>query len=464
MKLSFLGAAGEVTGSQHLIETRALRLLLDCGLFQGPRAASRRKNETFHCDPVNLDALILSHAHIDHSGNVPGLVRAGFDGPVYCTEATADVAEIMLRDAAKIQQEDAAYLSRKLNPGHPPVEPLYDMDDVKKLRGLFRPLPYHKWHEIDEKCRIRFLDAGHILGSAITEIDLFDGGEWKRVVFTGDLGRRDMPLLRDPEPIERCDVLICESTYGNRVHSPVSDIKHELLRIFKEAVAVEGKVVIPAFSLGRTQRLVYFLNNLTNEGLLPNIPIFIDSPLSNRLTSVYRDHKDIMDEDVQKVLETDHDPFGFQGLTFVASRDESIALNKRKGPFAVIAASGMCESGRVVHHLKHAVGHVENAIVMIGYQAPHTLGRRISDREPKVRIYDRQIPLRAHVEKIDGLSAHADVTDFKWWYEQAASAGGIGKCFLVHGETDSANDLAKVVDEFCDESPVVPELYQSFEI
>ena len=258
MKITFLGAAGEVTGSQHLLETPSLRVLLDCGLFQGHRAASRAKNEQFRCKPPSLDAVILSHAHIDHCGNLPGLYRAGFRGPVFCTPATADVAAIMLKDSARIQQEEVRYLERHLKPGHPSTEPLYDEEHVKKLVKLFQPLEYNEWHELADDFRLRFSDAGHILGSAVCEMELHEAGELRRVVFTGDLGRRGLPLLRDPQPLEGCDILISESTYGDRVHPPPEDLKSALLRIVTDAVQSGGRVVIPAFSLGRTQQIIYF--------------------------------------------------------------------------------------------------------------------------------------------------------------------------------------------------------------
>lgn len=465
MKLTFLGAAGEVTGSQHLIETNNLRVLLDCGMFQGHRAKSRAKNEQFACDPENVDAVILSHAHIDHSGLLPRLYRKGFRGTVFCTSATADIVQIMLRDSAKIQKEDAKYLTRKLKKGHPPVEPLYEQEDVDGLMKLFQPLDYDEWHNLANDFKLRFSDAGHILGSAISEMDIKENGEWKRVVFSGDLGRRDVPILRDPTPIERCDVLICESTYGNRTHPAVKDISDDLLRIITEAEAVGGRVIIPAFSLGRTQLVVHLLNNLFNEKKLPLLPIYVDSPLSTKLTSVYRDHLHFMDDGIQKVMEDgDADPFGFRRLTYTASSRESKELNRKKGAYVVIASSGMCENGRVVHHLKHSVEKVENTVAIIGYQAQHTTGRRIVERQPKIKIFDRMFDLNCHVETLNGLSAHADATDLEWWFGEAAKNGGIGKAFLVHGEEESANAMAKLVRDHCDEDPIVPQWGDSFEV
>jgi len=465
MKVTFFGAAGEVTGSQHLIETDKLRVLLDCGLFQGRRAESRLKNETFRCQPKELDGVILSHAHIDHCGNLPRLYRAGYRGPIFCTPATADIAKIMLADSARIQVEDAKYLAKKLEPGHPSLEPLYNEQDAAETVKLFETLPYGQWHELAEHFRVRFAEAGHILGSAIVEMEIRERGVWRRVVFTGDLGRRNIPLLRDPQLVDGCDVLITESTYGNRIHPATSNLQAELLEVMRRTIERKGKIIIPAFSLGRTQTIVYFLNRLYNDGLLPKLQVFVDSPLSRRLTDVHRENMGTMDADVRGVLRTDPDPFAFGGLTYVASQQESMALNHRPGPFAIIAASGMCENGRVVHHLRHAVDDDRNAVVIIGFQAEHTLGRQLQERRPTVRIFDRHIPLRAEVAVLQGLSAHADAEDFRWWFSNLSKSGrGVGRAFIVHGEAAGAQGVAKLLDDVCDEPPTIPKLFESFEV
>lgn len=466
MKITFLGAAGEVTGSQHLIETSHRRILLDCGFFQGPRAESRRKNETFHCDPKNLDAVILSHAHIDHCGNLPHLYRKGFRGPVFCTDATADIAEIMLMDSAKIQREDAKYLSKKLKGKHPPIEPLYSEEDVRNLIRNFEPCPFLEWIELTDhhEVRVRFHPAGHVLGSAIVELELKDGTAQKRVVFSGDLGRRGMPLLRDPVPIEGADVLICESTYGNRIHPPPQDIKTQLKKMIGEAYVKGGRVIIPAFSFGRTQQVVYYLNELTNSGELFCLPMFLDSPLASRLTNVFRKYDHTLDLDVQETLKFDEDPFGFECLTEIENQQQSIELNNRQGAFVVIAASGMCENGRVVHHLKQALPHEQNTVILMGYQAPHTTGRQIAERREFIRLFDRDIPLRANIVQLEGLSAHADIVDFKWWFEESTKRGHFGQVYLVHGELASAQALAATIRDFCDEDPIIPRFGDSFEV
>jgi len=464
MKITFLGAAGEVTGSQHLIETDTKRILLDCGLFQGRDSDTGPKNEAFQCNPRHVDCVVLSHAHIDHSGRLPALYRAGFRGPIYCTRATADIAGMMLRDSARIQQEDARYANRKRDPEEPKVSPLYDEDDARKVSQAFEYVKIGEWETLAEDMKLRFRHAGHILGSAICELELLDEGEWKRIVFTGDLGRRDKPLLNDPETVDRCDVVITESTYGNRVHPNGSDVKAELQRVICEAAERKGRVIIPAFSLGRTQLIVYLLNELRNEHSLCRVPVYIDSPLATRLTEIYRDHQAEMDDDVRATLEFDDDVFDFDGLTYIRSRDESMALNRADGPFVVISASGMCENGRVVHHIKHAVGDDRNTILIIGYQARHTLGRQLVERRETVRIFGRPYTRRCHVETISGLSAHGDADDLRWWFQQLRKSGGAGKAFIVHGEDDAALALKDLIADCCDEPPVVPQLGESYEV
>ncbi len=464
MKITFLGAAGEVTGSQHLIETDNLRLLLDCGLFQGHRKDARIKNMEFHCRPKELDGVILSHAHIDHCGNLPGLYRAGFNGTIFCTDATADIADIMLQDAAHIQEEDAKYLNRKRK-GRDLIEPLYTSEDAQEVVRLFQPLHFNEWHELATDVRVRFSPAGHILGSAITELEVRERAQWKRIVFTGDLGRYGMPLLVDPQAIDvRADVLITESTYGNRVHPPVADMKVDLLRIINETYKRGGRVIIPAFSLGRTQQVVYHLNELFNENKLPRIPIYVDSPLSNRCTAVHRRYQESLDEDVNKTLRHDTDIFGFETLRYTESPQQSMELNDMSGPMVIISASGMCESGRILHHLKHAISKERNTVILIGFQAPGTLGWRISEKQPFVKIHDAEFAVNAHIEKLGGLSAHADVNDFKKWLEDSTEHGDFGRAFIVHGEKDGAQGLASMLKTYCYGEVTIPKRFDSFTV
>lgn len=465
MKLTFLGAAGEVTGSQHLIETSSARVLLDCGLFQGRSEHTRPMNENFRCAPQKLDLVILSHAHIDHCGRLPALWKAGFRGPIVTSHATADITDLMLRDSAHIQEEDARYRQKRKN-GRPgdSEQPLYTLEDVRKTTRLFKSVRYHEWKEIHKGVRIRLKHAGHILGASVVELELLDDGAWKRLVFTGDLGRRNQPILNDPETVERCDVLISESTYGNKLHPPTGDVKAELRRVICEASQRQGKVIVPAFSLGRTQMLVYLLNELRNEDALCRVPVFVDSPLATRLTEVHREHSDAMDEDVQETLRVDDDVFNFDGLTYIQSQSESMALNKRKGSFVVIAAGGMCENGRVVHHLKNSVSNEANTILIIGFQAMHTLGRQIVERQPELRILGHVFPLRAHVEIVNGLSAHADAADFRWWFGELQKKGGAGQIFLVHGEASSLEAMASLTVDCSDLPPIIPKFGDAFDV
>lgn len=464
MKITFLGAAGEVTGSQHLIESGTLRVLLDCGLFQGHRQECRRKNETFACHPTTLDLVILSHAHIDHCGNLPGLYKAGYRGPIFCTAATADVADLMMADSAKIQEEDARYLMRHRATNLPPIVPLYTLEDAAGAAKLLEPLSFGEWHELAPELRIRFRDAGHILGSAITEMEFKEKSDIRRVVFTGDLGRRNLPVLRDPELVDDCEILITESTYANKIHPDPGDLKAALLKIIREVHGTGGRVIIPAFSLGRTQNVVYFLNELHNSGELPDIPVYVDSPLSRKLTAVHSRHADILDADVQAMLQRDEDPFMFPGLRYITTQQESMALNNQPGAMVIIAASGMCENGRVVHHLKHGVGNPKNVVLVIGYQAENTLGRRLIEHQPFVRIFGRDYPLRARVEKLNGLSAHADAEDFRWWCGHLGRKSGISHAFIVHGEHEPAVALAGILHDFCDHDPIVVKQFQTVDV
>jgi metallo-beta-lactamase family protein len=464
MKITFLGAAGEVTGSQHLVETDSRRILLDCGLFQGPDAATRPRNQKFLCSPPRLDAVILSHAHIDHCGNLPGLYKAGYRGSVFCTRATAEIAGIMMRDSARIQEEDARYLSRKRHTDSldKPPAALYTEEDARAVTRQFEYLAFHRWESLGDDVRLRFHNAGHILGAAIVELELFEGGEWKRLVFTGDLGRRKTPILPDPETVDRCDALISESTYGDRIHPDPGDVKRRLQSVICEASRRGGKVIIPAFSLGRTQMLVYLLNELRNEDSLCRVPIYIDSPLAMRLTDIYRDHSEIMDDEVLETLRHDDDVFDFEGLTYIRSQDESMALNRQAGPFVVISASGMCENGRIVHHLKHSVSEEQNTILIIGFQAEHTLGRQLVEKREFVNIFGRRYPLKARVEIINGLSAHADAEDFRWWFQALSQNGGTGQVFLVHGEEHAARAAAEIARDCSDLPPIIPRFGESF--
>ena len=463
MKITFCGAARTVTGSQHLLETDGGRLLLDCGLFQGRRAEARQRNSTFHFNPRDLHCVLLSHAHMDHAGNLPSLVKNGFTGPIYCTPATRDVTQHLLRDSAHIQVEDAAYLNRKKRrSGEPPIKPLYNLEEAERGIKHLRSVPYDQTFEPMSGVEATFSEAGHVLGSAIVQVVVRENGPRRKLVFTGDLGRRHMPILRDPAVVTDINVLLSESTYGNKVHPDASGMRERLAEIITRVAARRGKVVIPAFSFGRTQRIVYFLHQLAEQGRIADIPVFVDSPLSSRITEVYRRHTDCYDAEASRLLHGNDDLFAFGPLRFVQSVDESKELNERRGPLVVIASSGMCEGGRILHHLKHAVRYEENAIVIVGFQAAHTLGRRIVERVSPLRILDKRCDLRAEVVVLNGLSSHADQNDFVHWFQ--ASGDHFDRVFLVHGEDERCQGLAEVVRPFCSGDTHVPDLYESFEL
>jgi metallo-beta-lactamase family protein len=467
MKLTFWGAARTTTGSMHLIETNGTRVALDCGMFQGRRSIAREINETFPCPPGEIDAVVLSHAHIDHCGNLPSLVRRGFKGPIFCTHPTEDLCRVMLLDSAYIQEKDAQFASKlRRKKGEGPVTPLYTVEDAEATLPLFQSVGYYREVCFAKGVCGKFLEAGHILGSAIVELDVQAGARTRRVVFSGDIGREDHPILREPEIPSDTEVLILESTYGDREREPEADIKQHLKEIVERVVRRGGKIIIPAFSVGRTQEIVYHLNNLFNEGLLPPIPVYVDSPLSNNVTQVFRTHPDVFNRATRDILREDPNVFGFERLTYVENVEESKKLNGLRHPAIIIAASGMCEAGRILHHLRNSVEDPKNLILIVGYMAEHTLGRRIADREESVRIFGQPHRLRAEVEVIHGLSAHADQRELKDFAFRVAERGNhLRHVFLVHGEDHQQLPLAEYLREALDGVQVhSPERGQSFEI
>jgi metallo-beta-lactamase family protein len=441
MDIQFLGAVRTVTGSRHLLELNGDRVLFDCGLFQGRRQQSRERNSSFRFDPRSITSVVLSHAHIDHSGNLPSLYKRGYPGVVYTTLATRDLCKVMLLDSAHIQQRDAEYLNRKRKRGQKPIEPLYEEDDAKLAVRQMQGYPYHYPVVVGRGATATFYDAGHILGSALTLLEAEEAGRKIRIAFTFDLGRRDMPILRDPEPLPPVDYIITESTYGDRLHEPAGDMKQRLKEVLRRTFDRGGRVVVPAFSVGRTQNLVYYLHELFNEGNLPPIPIFIDSPLSVNATAAYRGHPECYDEETKDFLEREEDPFGFRRLRYIKDVEESKALNHLDKPCVIISASGMCEAGRILHHLKHSVTDPRNTILIVGFQAPHTLGKRLVDRVKGVKIYGKTYKLRAEVVTMNGFSAHADWKEILGYLGPwSATAKGV---FIVHGDEDQALALQR---------------------
>ncbi len=442
MRIFFLGAAQTVTGSMFGLETKQGNLLVDCGMFQGRRQESRERNRHLPSWALDVDAVLLTHAHIDHSGNIPSLVRKGYKGPIYTTPATRDLCAFMLRDSGRIQEHDAKYLNRKFgnDPDWEPIEPIYKERDAVKALGQFVTYNYWQSFEPIPGVRVTFHDAGHVLGSASILIE----AEGQRILFSGDIGRRHLPILRDPEIPAQVDFLIMESTYGNREHGPIESIHEELARIINEAVKRKGKVIIPSFALERTQEVVYALSELVKAGTIEPIPTYVDSPLAVNLTQVFRNHPECYDYETLEFLEG-ADPFGFESLRYVQSVQESMALNTTPGPLVIISASGMCEAGRIVHHLRNSIESHNNTVVIVGYQAQHTLGRRIAERRSQIKIFGVMRDLNAAVQVLDGFSAHAGR---KALINYAKLAGpNIKKVFLVHGEIDSQKSLAEALTE-----------------
>jgi metallo-beta-lactamase family protein len=446
MHLQFQGAARTVTGSMHMLTVGGATILLDCGIYHGHRLEAWQRNSIFPFDPSTIDAVVLSHAHIDHSGNLPGLVKQGFRGPIYCTRATRSLCEVMLRDSAFVQQRDVEFINKKHRKKQlPPVELLYDEKDVDATLPLFHQVDYSAAFEVGEGVSCRFEDAGHILGSASVALTLRENSSVRRLVFTGDLGRPNLPILRDPVFVgdpEGTDYLISESTYGGRFHTPVSEMRDQLLAPILRASERKGKIIIPAFSVGRTQEIVYMLHQLRTEGNIDHLPVFVDSPLSVNVTDVFRRHPECFDDETRAVLQdsTNNDPFGFDTLRYVRTLEESKALNERPGPFVVIAASGMCEAGRVVHHLANSVRDPRNMVLIVGYQAEHTLGKRLVMREPVVNIFGEPHELRAEVVVLNSFSGHADQNEILS-YVRKFDPLRMKEIFLVHGDLDQAEKL-----------------------
>ena len=447
ISITFCGAAQEVTGSQHLLEVDDTRILLDCGLYQGRRAEAYERNRTFAFKPETLMAVILSHAHMDHSGNLPNLVKQGFDGPIYATAATADLARIMLADSGRIHEHDVRYVNKiRARHGEGPVEPLYTEADGLACEHLFAGWGYHHWIPIASGIQAILSDAGHILGSALPLIEISENGHTTRILFTGDLGRPDRPILEDPEPVPGADYIIMEGTYGDRHHESVEEAQEKLLEAVRYVCHSQGKLLIPAFSVGRTQEIVYTMHQLFLDQELPPVPITVDSPLSVNATDIFRTHPEAYDREAYQMMLAQGDAFGFERLTYIRSQEESKALNDREGPVVIISASGMCEGGRILHHLIHSLGEERNLILFVGYQAPHTLGRHILEGEKQVRIFGEPYEVRAQVQEISGFSSHADREELLRWLV-ASTGEGRPHVFLVHGDPDQLQPLSKELQQ-----------------
>ncbi len=437
MKIQFFGAAQTVTGSQHLLTINDKKILLDCGLFQGRRKDTYEKNKTFKFDPKEIDAMILSHAHIDHSGNTPHLVKDGFNGPIYTTSATNDLCKIMLEDSAHLQQRDIEWLNKRKKK-HIPEEPLYSIEDVEDAIQKFVPVEYNTATEIFPGIVAYFQDAGHILGSAGILLEIEEEGKKLRFGFSGDIGRPEMPIIRNPDLFRDLDILIMESTYGNRLHTQTDEVEEEVAKVVKEVFDRRGKIIIPSFAVGRTQLLVYVLHKLFDQNRIPEIPIYVDSPLAVKATKVFEEHPECFDRETNRIfLESGEDPFGFKRLKYITTVDQSKELNEINDPMIIISASGMAEGGRVLHHLANNIGNPKNLILFVGYAAQHTLARKIMDGMDKVNILGEEYSVKSKIKTMDYFSAHADQNELLD-YLKLNPANRLKNIFLVHGEEEQA--------------------------
>ena len=448
MKITFHGAAHTTTGSMHLIEANGKRILLDCGLYQGRRKEAFEKNRNLPIDPETIDYVILSHAHIDHSGNLPQLVRQGFRGRVFARQATVELCDILLRDSCFLQKRDLEYVNKKRRrDGKNLFEPLYDESDVDILMQLFVPIHLHAPREIAPGITLEFFNAGHILGSALVQLDIrSQQGRRHRLLFSGDLGQPDQPILRHFEYPSGADILLIESTYADKLHPPADDVEAKIEGLLKHIDRHNSKLIIPAFSVGRTQQIIWYLNRILARGKFPReVKLFIDSPLSQKATKIYAQHREVYNAEARRMIASGKDPLNFPGMTYIASPEESKALNEQPGPMIIIAASGMCEGGRIVHHLKNSLTDENNVVLIVGYQAENTLGRRIVEKRNPLKMLGEEIELKAQVEVINALSAHADKNGLIDWLDEIKD--NVRHAFAVHGETEKVTAMAELLKE-----------------
>ncbi|MCE9545234.1 MAG: MBL fold metallo-hydrolase [Planctomycetia bacterium] len=467
MKLQFFGAAGTVTGSMHLVEVGGRRLLLDCGLYQGPRKQAFEINRNLPFDAKSIDAVVISHAHIDHTGNLPSLVRAGYRGPIYATDATRDLSACMLPDSARLQVSDVRTVNKqRLRTGQRPFEPLYTPEDAARAVRQFAAVNYERPFEPLPGVVGRFFDAGHILGSASVLLELTENGRTRRLLFSGDIGRAGTPILRDPTIVPGADVIIMESTYGDRRHAPPTDTQALIIDAVQTVARERGTLIVPAFAVGRTQEVVYRLNELWDAGQLPPLPVYVDSPLAVDVTAVYRNHPECYDDEVLAAMHAsaDHDVFGFDRLRYVRSAEESKKLNSLSEPAIIVSASGMCEGGRVLHHLRNHIEQPNTTILFVGYQAENTLGRRILNGAEFVPIMGRDYRLRAQVRRAEGLSGHADCDELLQWAVQTQQRGHVDHVYLVHTETGPAEAFANSLRTAGLPNVTVPKRGEGFEL
>jgi metallo-beta-lactamase family protein len=465
MEIKFIGAARTVTGSMHLIKTTQATFLLDCGLYQGKRKEAFEINRTFeYFNPAEIDFVILSHAHIDHAGNLPSLVKKGFNGKIYTTFATRDLCAIMLQDSAHIQEKDVEYVNKKRKKnGQNLFEPLYTQEDALKTLQQFVGINYRHQIEIAPGIKLTFYDAGHILGSAIVYLSITENDKTIELGFSGDLGRPNLPILQDPERIPNVDFLICESTYGGRVHDNPEHSEEQLIHVIKKAIDRKAKIISPTFSVGRTQEIVYSLHKIFENNKVGRIPVFVDSPLAVNATEVFRLHPECYDAETNIFIQKHEDPFGFNKLKYITDVEDSKKLNEIKGPCIILSSSGMCENGRILHHLANNIENSNNIILMVGYAAQHTLGRKIMDKEKTVKIFGDEYKLNAEVIVLESFSAHADkneLTNYCGKFDKQK----LKNIFLVHGEYEQQEEFKKSLESLALKNISIPQRGESIEL
>ncbi len=463
MKIHFCGAIQTVTGSQFVVSVNGTSILLDCGMFQGRRQETYDKNKNFLFDPASLNTLILSHAHMDHSGNIPNLVSKGFNQSIYATVPTVELCKIMLKDSAYLQQRDVEWVNKiKTRKGEPPIEPLYTIEEVQASLDKFVGIEYDKIFTIASGVNTTLRDAGHILGSASILLEIEENNKRIRLGYTGDIGRQHIPIMHDPNQLRDLDVLIMECTYGNRLHSPYSDVEDHLAQLIIDTAKSGGKIIIPSFTVGRTQLIVYILHKLFNENRIPDMPTFVDSPMACHATEVFRTHLDELDRETERIfLEDNEDPFGFKRLKYVETVEESKSLNSLAYPHIIISASGMAEGGRVLHHLRNSIENHRNLVLFVGYAAKETLARKIMDGEKKVRIFSEEYTVKCNVETIDAFSAHADRHELLK-YVDTNSPTKLKDIFLVHGELDQLESFRNALRSKGYQKVHIPSLGDTF--
>ena len=458
IKLRFLGGAQNVTGSRHMLEVNGTRLLVDCGLYQ-ERQFKDRNWEPFDFPAASIDAVLLTHAHLDHCGLLPKLVKDGFTGPIYCTAATAEIARIIMLDSARLQEEDAEYKRRRHEKegrkGPHPVVPLYEIEDVEATVPRFKKVRYRKPVDIADGIQATFCEAGHVLGSAIIHVCIQKNGETRSVLFSGDVGRPDRPIVRDPAEIDEADYILVESTYGDRVHRGRGDIKAEIAEVINATKEAGGNIVVPSFALERSQEMLYYVNELLAEDAIPHLMVFLDSPMASAITKVFKHHRELFDEEMNEFVQNGESPFTFSGLKFTQTSTESKAINHIRGTAIIIAGSGMCTGGRIKHHLVNNIERPESTVMFVGYQAVGTLGRRIVQGEKEVRILGETRQVKARIVQIHGFSAHADRDELLHWLSSLKNHPR--KIFVVHGEAESAKSFGQYIQEKTGWEVMVPE-------